>query len=161
MSQRGGAVVSHVKIGAASSPQPSPSEPVGDAPLIRQGTADFLIAFSDTEGLRTLPFLKRGGTLIVNTACAHFLGDETRAQFDARQMSVRTLDAMAIATRLGRTSVANVVLIGFASTCRTFPLTHQALRAAVERNGSKFVQLNLKAFDEGVKAGRSPHEPSA
>lgn len=159
MSQRGGAVVSHVKIRSPSSPRPAPSGQLGDAPLIRQGTADFLIAFAETEALRALPFLRRGGTLVVNTASPRFLDDMTRAGLD-EHVTVRALDAMAIAERLGRRSVANVVLLGFASTCRAFPLTGDALRAALQGHGSKSWQSNLQAFDEGVRAGSDPHEPS-
>jgi len=53
MSQRGGIVTSHVRI----------AETVY-SPLIQEGTADYLIAFEISEGLRALEWLKSGGTVI-------------------------------------------------------------------------------------------------
>src|SRR5574341_1699737 len=49
MSQRGGSVLSHVKIGSDQSP------------LIRRGTADVLLAFDRLECIRNLPFVRAGG----------------------------------------------------------------------------------------------------
>lgn len=149
MSQRGGSVVSHLKLGDPA----SNAEQVGGAPLIRQGTADFLIAFNETEALRALPFIKRGGIVVLNGAAQNFSNALVRAQLDAEQISVRACDATAIAVRLGRISVANVVLLGFASTCDSFPLSRDTLRDALRRNGTRFLELNLKAFEAGVKAG--------
>ena len=56
MAQRGGCVTSHVRIGNAS------------APLIARGCADTIIAFEPAEAVRALPYLKKGGAVIVNTA---------------------------------------------------------------------------------------------
>jgi indolepyruvate ferredoxin oxidoreductase beta subunit len=60
MSQRGGSVISHLKIGAYESP------------LVRQGTADVLLAFDEDEAYRTLGFLTRGGLCFVNSARSDF-----------------------------------------------------------------------------------------
>ena len=49
MSQRGGSVISHLKIGG------------DEAPLIQRGTADVLLALEADEAVRNLPFLRRGG----------------------------------------------------------------------------------------------------
>ena len=56
MAQRGGCVTSHVRMGKCS------------APLIARGCADAIIAFEPAEAVRTLPYLKKGGAVIVNTA---------------------------------------------------------------------------------------------
>lgn len=148
MSQRGGAVMSHLKIGNT------------DAPLIRQGTADFLIAFDATEAYRALAYVRRGGTLIVNTALSNFPHDNVRAHLDALDVTVRVLDANAIARALGRASVANIALLGLASSCATFPFTREALRETIARVApQRFVEVNLKAIEEGWAAGiRLAHE---
>ena len=49
MSQRGGSVIAHLKIGHFQSP------------MIRSGTADFLYSFEENETYRTLKFLRKGG----------------------------------------------------------------------------------------------------
>ena len=57
MSQRGGSVVTHVKI----------DEEGVNSPLIEKGDADVIIAFEKLEAYRWLPYLKEGGTMYVNT----------------------------------------------------------------------------------------------
>ena len=57
MAQRGGSVVTHVKI----------SEGTVSSPLIEEGDADVIIAFEELEAYRWLPYLKKGGTMYVNT----------------------------------------------------------------------------------------------
>lgn len=142
MSQRGGSVVSHLKIGETS------------APLIRQSTADFVIAFDPAEAYRALPFLKRGGTLIVNAAPGTFPDTQVVPRLEAWQITVRTCDADAIARGLGRASAANVALLGFVATCENFPFSSEALRAAVGRVAHpRFRALNEKAFEAGENAG--------
>ena len=57
MAQRGGSVVTHVKIDR---------EHV-NSPLIEPGDADMIIAFEELEAYRWLPYLKKGGVMYVNT----------------------------------------------------------------------------------------------
>ncbi len=142
MSQRGGAVVSHLKIGDAP------------APLIRQGTADFVLAFDAAEAYRNLSFIRRGGTVIVNYALSDFPNEKVAGHLAYLQVATRVLGADGIAQRLGRASAANIALLGFASTCDGFPLLRDALRETLGRIvRPQFLELNLQAFDEGVKAG--------
>ena len=49
MAQRGGSVVTHVKL----------SEETVDSPLIEKGDADVIIAFEELEAYRWLPYLKK------------------------------------------------------------------------------------------------------
>lgn len=142
MSQRGGSVVSHLKIGD------------GSAPLIRQGTADFLLAFDAAEAYRNLSFVRRGGTVIVNYASGDFPNEKVVGHLANLHVAARVLDADGIARRLGRVSAANVALLGFACTCDGFPLTREALRDALARIvRPQFLELNAQAFDAGVNAG--------
>lgn len=57
MAQRGGSVVTHVKI----------SEGTVSSPLIEEGDADVIIAFEELEAYRWLPYLKNGRNDYVNT----------------------------------------------------------------------------------------------
>ncbi|NMC76756.1 MAG: indolepyruvate oxidoreductase subunit beta, partial [Candidatus Methanofastidiosa archaeon] len=56
MAQRGGSVVSHVRIG---------DEVYGT--VIPTGKADIILAFEPLEALRNISFLKKGGKIILNT----------------------------------------------------------------------------------------------
>ncbi|MDR0862150.1 MAG: 2-oxoacid:acceptor oxidoreductase family protein [Oscillospiraceae bacterium] len=56
MAQRGGSVVSHVRIGAGAF-----------SPLIPKAAADMLIGFEPSEAVRCLPYLKPNGIVIVST----------------------------------------------------------------------------------------------
>ena len=144
MSQRGGSVVSHLKIGDTS------------APMIRQGTADFVIAFDAAEAYRALPYLKPGGMLIVNTDPASFPDAQVQPQLDAWRITVRVCNADAIARSLERASAANVALLGFATTCENFPFTPDALRASIARIAHpRFAALNEKSFEQGMNVQRS------
>lgn len=55
MSQRGGSVVTYVKYG----------EKVY-SPIIDKGEADIILAFERLEAARALPYLKKGGKIILN-----------------------------------------------------------------------------------------------
>ena len=55
MAQRGGSVVTYVKYGDAVY-----------SPIISEGEADIILSFEELEAYRYLPYLKKGGTLIVN-----------------------------------------------------------------------------------------------
>ena len=59
MAQRGGSVVSHVRMG-------DQGEEV-HSPLIAKGTADIIIAFEPAEGARMLPYLSPEGALVSAT----------------------------------------------------------------------------------------------
>ena len=56
MSQRGGSVVTYVKFGDKVY-----------SPIIDKGEADIILAFELLEAYRALPYLKKGGKIIVNT----------------------------------------------------------------------------------------------
>ena len=58
MSQRGGSVVTYVRI--------SNDEPLYSS-IVEQGQADIVLAFENLEALRALPYMKDGGTMIINT----------------------------------------------------------------------------------------------
>ncbi|MBQ2357823.1 MAG: indolepyruvate oxidoreductase subunit beta, partial [Ruminococcus sp.] len=55
MSQRGGSVVTYVRFGDKVY-----------SPVIDKGEADYIISFEVLEAARYLPFLKKGGKIIVN-----------------------------------------------------------------------------------------------
>ena len=150
MSQRGGSVVTHVKIS---------DDKVG-APLIEEGEADIILAFEKLEAYRWLPYLKKGGSLFVNTQqilpMPVIMGQaENPADLDRilqdNAGSLKAFDAMQIAEGCGSSKAVNVVLLGAAS--RDLPFTDDAWMKVIEGNvKEKFVEMNKLAFTRGQQA---------
>ncbi|MFQ5575715.1 MAG: indolepyruvate oxidoreductase subunit beta [Anaerolineae bacterium] len=142
MSQRGGSVISHLKIGGS------------EAPLIRRGTADLLLAMEPDEAVRSLPFLRRGGTVIVNAE--NGLRPEVAGHLARLNISVHAIPAGQMAMDMGTAAVANVILAGFAAARNTLPLPITALRTTLEEIAPRGKTLNLRALDAGYNYNRNP-----
>ena len=139
MSQRGGSVLAHLKIGG------------GQAPLIRRGTADVLLAFDRDEALRNLPFLRSGGSAFINAADE--LSSEVLRALQSRAIQVHCVPATQLAMGLGSSAVANVVLVGYAAAYPSFPLPLANIREALSQTGQA---LNVRALEVGVEAAPGP-----
>ena len=150
MSQRGGDVVTHVKI----------SDGTVSSPLIEKGEADIIIGFEKLEAYRWLPQLKKGGAMFVNTQeilpMPVVMGQaEYPENIDGvlaeTAGSVKAFDAMKIASECGSTKAVNVVLLGAAS--EALPFSEEEWMKVIEENVKpKFVELNKKAFTMGQQA---------
>ena len=150
MAQRGGSVVTHVKI----------SEDGVNSPLIEEGDADVIIAFEELEAYRWLPYLKKGGTMYVNTqqwlpmpvvmGQAKYPEDILKT-LEKNAAKVKAFDALKIAEECGSVKAVNVVLLGAASN--DLPFDEDAWIKVIEENVKpKFVDLNKKAFELGRNA---------
>ena len=145
MSQRGGAVQSHVRI--------SDKEIFSD--LIPQGKADIIISVEPMELLRYLPYLKEGGHLITDSN--PFVNIVNYPEMDALYAEIKSqpnnilIDAKKIAKDLGNARATNIVLLGAASSL--LPLSDESLKKAIktlfERKGERIVNKNLEAFEKG------------
>ncbi len=93
MAQRGGVVVSHLKVGGF------------DSPLVRTGRADLLIVLKEENIALHRPFLAEDGILIVNAPAPPGA---------ARGARVHAIDADALAVSGGVPQAVNLVLLGFA-----------------------------------------------
>ncbi len=142
MSQRGGSVVSHWKVGTFT------------APLIAKGAADCLIAMSDIEGYRNLDFLKAGGNAVFNAPNAK-LRPEVMSYFEEHGMQVRVIDALAeVATRKAYKSL-NLLMLGYLVAADWLPFPMESLEETVAGFGkSQFREANLWAFRRGVEMAR-------
>ncbi|MDD6042463.1 MAG: indolepyruvate oxidoreductase subunit beta [Eubacteriaceae bacterium] len=144
MSQRGGSVVTHVKI----------DEDGVYSPLIEKGDADIIIAFEKLEAYRWLPYLKDGGTMYVNThqilPMPVVLGqaeypDNIEDTLAKHAGTIKSFDAQEIAEKCGTVKAVNVVLLGAASA--SLPFTEEEWIKVIEENVKpKFVELNKNAF---------------
>jgi indolepyruvate ferredoxin oxidoreductase beta subunit len=138
MSQRGGSVISHLKIGPYESP------------LIRHGTADVLMAFDVDEVYRTLAFVKRGGLCFVNSARGDFWDAGVKAYLAKNDIAAHTFPADKIAMELGSPRSANLALIGYAVSMPDVPFGYDDIKATIERiTPSRFKEVNLQAFEVG------------
>ncbi len=154
MAQRGGSVVSHVRMGNFGEEVYSP--------LIAKGTADMIIAFEPAEGARTLPYLAPHGMLVsattgipaVSSALGQnpYRGAQIIAQLadafaDAPERLVIVPDA-AILKRIGNQKVLNTVLLASALAVDYLPISLDDLYGAVEECVKpEFIDLNLRAID--------------
>jgi indolepyruvate ferredoxin oxidoreductase, beta subunit len=142
MSQRGGSVVSHWKVGDFA------------APLVRKGAADCLIAFNAVEGYRNLDFLRPGGNAVFN-APAGGLHPAVTAFLDEQGISWRTVDALAEVAREKRYKSLNQMVLGFVAGCGWLPFGEEDLRSAVREFGKpQFREANVWAFERGAELAR-------
>lgn len=146
MSQRGGSVVTYVKYGDEVF-----------SPVIEKGEADVIIAFEQLEAARWLPYLKKGGKLIMSTQKLDPMPVITGAaeypeniieKLKAAGADVTAVDALSLAERAGNPKASNVVLMGVAASKTDFDekLWQDALEQCVP---PKFLELNKKAFALG------------
>jgi len=104
---------------------------------------EIMIIMSQEAYEKFLPRLQQGGVLIV---------DSTIVKPDklAKKYKLYKVPATEIAEKLGTRVVANVIMLGFLGVI--WDAVSEALRNAVkERVPKKYLELNLKAFQTGVK----------
>ena len=143
MSQRGGSVVSLIKIGDFKSP------------LVGRESADILLAFEESEFYRNLPFLKKGGLTIINSRESS-LPARVQALLKDRKVDRFLVDADAIAMGQHTMQGSNMALLGFFSHLSRGPYTFSNIRETVrERSKGKFVEKNLAIFDLGYERAAS------
>jgi indolepyruvate ferredoxin oxidoreductase beta subunit len=142
MAQRGGSVVSHLKLGDAHSS------------LIRTGTAHVLISLEENEAYRNLPFLRPGARMYANIGKAPFPRPEVLRFLTERDIRARGIRAGDMAMSLGAPMCLNLTVLGFFSAFEQDPLSYLELKEAVGlESPGRFAELNLKAFDAGYRAG--------
>jgi indolepyruvate ferredoxin oxidoreductase beta subunit len=143
MSQRGGSVVSLVKIGASRSP------------LIGRENADILLAFEESEFYRNLAFLKKGGIAIINTP-KDGLPEEINNLLLERNIRCFFIAADAIAKDKSMVQASNMALLGFFSCLRIGPYTRESvLETLKERTKGKFLEKNVDVFQAGYTLAHS------
>jgi len=145
MSQRGGAVQSHMRI----SDQPIASD------LIPKGFADVIISVEPMEALRYLPYLKPGGWVITNTRPFNNIPDYPQLESIMEQIKQLknhvALDADAVAKEINSTRSSNIVMLGAATPFLEIPFEHfeKGIREIFGRKGEDMVNQNLRALQKG------------
>lgn len=152
MSQRGGAVQSHLRI----SDKPISSD------LIPVGEADLVISVEPMEGLRYLSYLSDDGWLVTNTKPFVNISDyPNEDELNAAIIKIKNhvaLDSDKIAHQIKSPRSSNIVMLGAASPF--IDISYGSLESGIKnifgRKGEQIVQLNLDA----MKAGREFAEDS-
>jgi indolepyruvate ferredoxin oxidoreductase beta subunit len=150
MAQRGGSVVSHVRMASKVF-----------SPLIREGTADLLLAFEMLEAARWSHYLRPGAIAIINTyeqpPLSVSLGqekyptrDEIAAALKRQTDQVYFVDGTGQALKLGNVRTLNLFMLGcFAAFA---PLKMEIWKESVARFlPENLREINLKAFELGRK----------
>ena len=157
MAQRGGSVVSRVRMG-------NEGEEVF-SPLIAEETADMIIAFEPAEGARVLPYLSSDGVLVtaetaIQPVTAALAADPYRgsdvinnlyAMFEAGSNRLVVVPDEWVLDQLGNRKALNTVLLASAIATGRLPLSIDDLRAAIKACVKpQFVDMNLEAIDIAV-----------
>lgn len=150
MSQRGGDVSSQVRYGKQVF-----------SPVIEKGGADLLVAFEEMEAMRSLPYLKPNGKAVINKYNINPMPvvsgvvdyPEGLSEEIAKKVDTTVVDAAGKALEMGNAKVMNVILLG--ATVEMMGLNEVDWNAIIKENvKAQFVDLNLKAFEEGRKLVR-------
>lgn len=150
MAQRGGGVVSHVRMGDVHSP------------LIPKGGADFLIAFEPLEAIRNADFIKDGCYAVVNThpirptgskkKIGHYppIEDILMALMEFSQTI--PIEATELAKEAGNPLTLNVVLLGAVTALKGFPINEEDMVKMIKGSvPPKALEANMNAFELGAK----------
>ncbi len=150
MAQRGGVVVTEMKIGEAKSP------------LIGRGEADIIVAFEPVEAYRVLSKAHTGSYVIVNTEpivpITASLGESKYPEVDdllnaMEGLKVLPLEATELARRAGNSIATNIVMLGALARIPEFPIEKDVLVEAIkEKISPRFHEMNLRAFEMGYEA---------
>ena len=154
MSQRGGAVTSHVRWGERVA-----------SPLCEKGTVDYFVAQEMLEALRWIEFLRPGGTLLLSdqriVPASTVFGTD---QYPPDQHMILTfkqvagkvvmIEAQQAAEELGNPRVANSVLLGALSAQLAVPEADW-LAVIEARVPHKHVEVNRQAFFAGRERSHS------
>jgi indolepyruvate ferredoxin oxidoreductase beta subunit len=155
LSQRGGAVMSHVRL----------SREIECGPLIPSGMADIIIGFEPLETLRVaVQYSNKDTGVILNPRPNYPIGvlagdfrypalDEILKNLRKMVGSVRVVESTELANKVGSSLVQNMVMVGCLAGSGLLPFKLKSFEKVLKAtfSGEK-LKLNRKAFVLGVKA---------
>ncbi len=150
MSQRGGAVQSHLRL----------SDDEISSDLIPFGGADIILSVEPMESLRYLPYLSADGWLLTNTATYNNIPDYpdvNEIENEIRKINNHVMiDADKIAREAGSVRASNMVMLGAGSLYTGIEKEHfiSAIQKLFNTKGEDIIRMNVLAFEEGEEAAR-------
>lgn len=143
MAQRGGCVLSHVRIGDYTSP------------LIPRACADAVIAFEPTEAVRALLYLKPDRAMAVCTTEINPTSDSASLLHHLYGRVV-LLDGAEAADASGSTKTLNVSMLGAAAAARVIEFTASEIEAVLRVVlPGKYMDMNIAALRFGAESWRN------
>lgn len=147
MAQKGGSVFSHVRIGSDLS-----------TPMIPKGGADVIIGFEPAEAVRMLPYLKKDGTVIVNScptkpvtamlSASSYTGKEMLAYLKKNVERLTIVDCERAASKIGSLKVVNMILLGAAAATGELPISMADIKNCLaKRLKPQLLEMNYKALE--------------
>jgi len=159
-SQRGGAVMSHLRISARDQ----------FSPLIPEGQCDLLIALEPIEGLRILDYYGNPRVMaLLNTRPIQPMdvisGNTTYPEVSKviakiKELSRRvwTLNATELALEMGDPIFSNIIMLGALCAIEVLPIHRQGFELAIkDLLPSRTLNENMKAFDKGREVVEELH----
>ena len=152
MAQRGGCVVSHLRVGGEV-----------HSPMVPQGCAHLLIGFEPSEAVRCLTYLRPDGQVVVSKRVVKpITASLSGSPYDGREMleylkshvqKLILVDSEEICRQAGSAKVLNVSLLGAAVASGALGITLKEMEATIrKRIPERFVSMNLKALELGAQA---------
>ena len=146
MAQRGGSVVSHIKIGKNV-----------HSPIIGEKEADLILGFEIAETLRNLSYLKDDGKIITSSCPVipvnamlggpPYLLDEITAYLKNAVPDITLIDTISAAKALGSEKIVNVLMLGQAAKAGLLGFgTEDIIETIKELLPPKLQEINLKAL---------------
>lgn len=150
--QRGGSVLSHVRIADGEI----------FSPLVPVGQADILLGFEPLEALRYIGLLNKKGQFIINTApVSTILANMKIDEYPSTEQMINTikdkglqghfLNATKAAKELGNLLLTNVVMLGALTTVTNVLPPDVILAKLLSLVDEKFHKDDIRAFEVGRK----------
>jgi len=154
MSQRGGSVMSHIRVSM-----------LGQwSPQIPRGKADMIVALEPIEAIRVLMnYGNRGVKVLTNTRAVYPVGvitgeltypssEEIENTLRSLTASAWFLDATGGAVRLGNPILSNIIMIGAVAGTGELPIDRGDFQDVIARTLTQDkLAVNLQAFDIGAE----------
>ena len=152
MAQRGGAVVSNVRIGKKIT-----------APTVLDGNADVILGFEPLETLRSTRFASEKTVVLMSDEVIIPSGvaagsieypslEEVINKIHGFTKNLVVVEAVRVAVEAGSILTRNAVMIGALAAYGKVPVKIESLKEALcELVPTRYLEVNVKAFDLGYK----------
>ncbi len=157
LAQRGGTIPTFVRFG---------DEKEIFSPGIMEADSDLILAFEPMEGLRATYYARKDKTsfIINNSPYMPVYGNLMNLPYPEKNEILKKINQFSKKTymfnaskigkeKFGSTIFGNVLVVGFAVGKGLLPLKKESLRKAIKITAPRDVDLNIKAFELGLKYG--------
>ncbi len=149
MAQKGGSVFSFLRVGEGLF-----------CPMFAPGCADILIAFEPAEAVRMLPYLRKGGRIIVNThpimpvtatlQGSDYTGAEMLDYLSRQDAELTLIDGESACAEIDSARALNMIMLGQAVQSGVLPFTVGEIEEVMKKTVKpQFIEMNSKALRYG------------